>query len=62
MSAGSGITSLSIAPSPEIVQDVTIAPNGNPIATGYFYGTGTYGGAPLTSGGLSDGFLVSLAP
>jgi PKD repeat protein len=48
--------------SPEIVQDVTVSPNGNPIATGYFYGTGTYGVAPLTSAGLSDGFLVSLAP
>jgi PKD repeat protein len=38
------------------------AVGGSPVVTGYFYGTGTFGGGTLASAGAADGFVVRLAP
>jgi hypothetical protein len=35
---------------------------GNVLVTGYFQGTINFGGGPLTSAGLTDGFLLNLGP
>ncbi len=43
-------------------QEIALAPSGQPVVTGYFYGAGTFGGTTLTSAGLADAFVTSLAP
>ncbi|MGH7893602.1 MAG: SBBP repeat-containing protein [Candidatus Binatia bacterium] len=48
--------------SSDIGQGVAFAPSGHPFTTGYFYGTGSFGGTTLTSAGVADAFLVRLAP
>ena len=35
---------------------------GNPVVSGYFGGSGAFGGTTLTSGGMADGFVTRLAP
>jgi len=41
---------------------VAVDRGGNVLVTGYFQGTINFGGAPLTSAGLTDGFLLNLGP
>jgi hypothetical protein len=41
---------------------VAVDRGGNVLVTGYFQGTINFGGGPLTSAGLTDGFLLNLAP
>jgi len=48
--------------SADSAQELAVAPTGEPVVVGYFSGTGTFGGAPLTSAGLADAFVGRLAP
>ncbi|MBI4704729.1 MAG: SBBP repeat-containing protein, partial [Deltaproteobacteria bacterium] len=43
-------------------QAVALDANGNALVTGYFSGTVDFGGAPLTSAGSTDIFVLKLAP
>ncbi|MEO7157307.1 MAG: SBBP repeat-containing protein [Vicinamibacterales bacterium] len=41
---------------------IAVDSTGNVFVTGYFQGTIDFGGGPVTSSGLTDGFLLSLGP
>jgi PKD repeat protein len=41
---------------------VAVDGTGEPLACGYFNGTGSFGGQTLTSAGLTDAFVVRMAP
>jgi hypothetical protein len=45
----------------EVGRGVGVA-GGNPVTSGYFAGSGVFGGTTLTSSGMSDGFVTRLAP
>jgi hypothetical protein len=48
--------------SDDVGYSVSTDSNRNVLATGYFRGTVDFGGGPLTSAGVTDGFLIQLAP
>ena len=41
---------------------VALTPSGYAVIGGYFYGSGTFSGIPLTSLGAADGFVATIAP
>jgi len=41
---------------------VASSPSGYIVSSGYFYGSGAFGGTSLTSAGGADAFVTSLAP
>jgi PKD repeat protein len=41
---------------------LAFTPSGSLVTAGYFYGSGSFGGFPLTSLGAADAFVASLAP
>jgi PKD repeat protein len=43
-------------------QEVAVAPTGNPVVSGYFYGSGVFDGTTLTGAGSYDGFVTKLNP
>jgi PKD repeat protein len=46
----------------DLAQDITVGASGYPSVVGYFNGSGSFAGAPLTSAGQADGFVGRLAP
>jgi PKD repeat protein len=46
----------------DLAQKITVGASGYPSVVGYFNGSGDFNGTPLTSAGLADGFVASMAP
>jgi len=46
----------------DVGQEVAVTSTGEPVLAGYFYGSGVFGSASLTSAGLSDGFVAKTGP
>ncbi|MGH7894986.1 MAG: PKD domain-containing protein, partial [Candidatus Binatia bacterium] len=48
--------------SSDVGQEVAVTAAGEPVTVGYFYGTGTFAGTPLTSAGMADAFVAKMSP
>ena len=46
----------------DVGQELAVDATGHAVLAGYFYGSGVFGGSPLTSAGQADGFVTKLAP
>jgi hypothetical protein len=48
--------------SSDVGLSLAFTPSGSVVTAGYFYGSGSFGGVPLSSAGAADVFIASLAP